>query len=123
MKQKLNPLTILSAGCGPTIGLFLMHLKPPTDARRNMAGPLELGAHSRQTLLQRKVVFMDQVFTVTGMTCGHCERAVKQALQRLDPKAQVSVDRQAQRVQVNSELARQALAQAIAEEGYGVEAA
>jgi copper chaperone len=66
---------------------------------------------------------MDQVFTVTGMTCGHCERAVKQALQRLDPKAQVSVDRQAQRVQVNSELARQALAQAIAEEGYGVEAA
>ena len=88
-----------------------------------MAGPLELGAHSRQTLLQRKVVFMDQVFTVTGMTCGHCERAVQQALQRLDPKAQVNVDRQAQRVQVNSELARQALAQAIAEEGYGVKAA
>jgi copper chaperone len=66
---------------------------------------------------------MDQVFTVTGMTCSHCERAVQQALQRLDPKAQVNVDRQAQRVQVNSELARQALAQAIAEEGYGVEAA
>jgi copper chaperone len=66
---------------------------------------------------------MDQVFTVTGMTCGHCERAVKQALQRLDPQAQVDVDRQAQRVQVNSELARQALAQAIADEGYGVDAA
>ena len=64
-----------------------------------------------------------QTFAVQGMTCGHCERAVQQALQRLDPKAQVNVDRQAQRVQVNSELARQALAQAIAEEGYGVEAA
>ena len=66
---------------------------------------------------------MDQVFTVTGMTCGHCERAVTQALQRLDPKAQVSIDRQAQRVQVSSELTRQALAQAIADEGYGVQAA
>ncbi len=66
---------------------------------------------------------MDQVFTVTGMTCGHCERAVTQALQRLDPKAEVSIDRQAQRVQVSSELARQDLAQAIVEEGYGVQAA
>jgi copper chaperone len=65
---------------------------------------------------------MDQLFTVTGMTCGHCERAVTQALQRVDPKAQVHIDRQAQQVQVNSVLARQILAHAIAEEGYGVQA-
>lgn len=65
---------------------------------------------------------MDQLFTVTGMTCGHCERAVTQALQRVDPKAQVRIDRQAQQVQVNSVLARQILAHAIAEEGYGVQA-
>ena len=66
---------------------------------------------------------MDQVFTVTGRPCGHCERAIEQALQRLDPKAQVNIDRPAQRVQVSSEMARQALALAIADEGYGVEAA
>jgi copper chaperone len=66
---------------------------------------------------------MDQVFTVTGMTCGHCERAIEQALRRLDPKARVNIDRPAQRVQVSSELARQALARAIADEGYEVETA
>jgi copper chaperone len=100
-----------------------MPVKPPANAGCNMAPPANLGPHFIQTSLQRKVVFMDQVFTVTGMTCGHCERAVTQALQRLDPKAQVSIDRQAQRVQVSSELARQALAQAIADEGYEVQPA
>ncbi len=100
-----------------------MPVKPAADAGRNMARPTDIGSPFNQTPLQRKVVFMDQVFTVTGMTCGHCERAVTQALQRLDPTAQVSIDRQAQRVQVSSELARQDLAQAIVEEGYGVQAA
>ena len=65
---------------------------------------------------------MNQTFTVTGMTCGHCERAVKTALQQLDPQAQVSIDRAANRVDVDSTLAREALAKAIAEEGYGVAA-
>lgn len=63
---------------------------------------------------------MNQTFTVTGMTCGHCERAVTQALQQLDPKAQVVIDRTQNRVQVESSQPRQALADAIAEEGYAV---
>lgn len=66
---------------------------------------------------------MEQIFTVTGMTCGHCERALTQAIEALDPQARVSIDRQAQRVQVDSALPRQTLAQAIAEEGYGVDGA
>lgn len=65
---------------------------------------------------------MNQTFTVTGMTCGHCERAVKNAVQQLDPQAQVSIDRAANRVDVDSTQAREALAKAIAEEGYGVAA-
>ena len=65
---------------------------------------------------------MNQTFTVTGMTCGHCERAVKNAVQQLDPQAQVSIDRAANRVDIDSTQAREALAQAIAEEGYGVAA-
>ncbi len=63
---------------------------------------------------------MNQNFTVTGMTCGHCERAVTQAIKALDPQAQVQIDRQQNLVQVQSQQARDALAQAIAQEGYQV---
>lgn len=63
---------------------------------------------------------MDQIFTVVGMTCGHCERAVTQAVQRIDPQAEVQINRHAQEVRVNSEQPRQRLAEAIAEEGYQV---
>jgi len=65
---------------------------------------------------------MNQTFTVTGMTCGHCEMAVKRAILQLDPKAQVTADRTQNRVQVESTQPREALAQAIAEEGYAVTA-
>jgi copper chaperone len=65
---------------------------------------------------------MNQTFTVTGMTCGHCERAVKNAVQQLDPQARVSIDRAANRVEVDSTQPREVLAKAIAEEGYGVAA-
>ncbi|MBI2748131.1 MAG: heavy-metal-associated domain-containing protein [Burkholderiales bacterium] len=65
---------------------------------------------------------MNQTFTVTGMTCGHCERAVTQAVQQLDPQAQVVIDRAQNRVQVESSQPREALAHAIAEEGYAVAA-
>lgn len=63
---------------------------------------------------------MNQTFTVTGMTCGHCEMAVKRALRQLDPEADVAIDRAANRVQVESNRPREELAQAIAEEGYAV---
>lgn len=65
---------------------------------------------------------MNQTFTVTGMTCGHCERAVKSAVQQLDPAAEVRIDRSANRVDVDSVQSREALAKAIAEEGYTVAA-
>ena len=63
---------------------------------------------------------MNQIFTVTGMTCGHCEKAVTRALQAVDPHAQVQIDRVQNRVQVESTQSRAALAQAIAAEGYVV---
>ena len=63
---------------------------------------------------------MQHVFTVQGMTCGHCERAVTQAVQRVDDQAQVKIDRAAQRVEVDSSASREALGAAIAEEGYKV---
>ena len=65
---------------------------------------------------------MNQIFTVTGMTCGHCEKAVTRALQQVDPQAEVKIDRTQNRVEVQSGQPREALARAIAEEGYAVAA-
>jgi copper chaperone len=63
---------------------------------------------------------MNQIFRVEGMTCGHCEKAVTKALLDLDAQAKVVIDRTQNTVQVNSEKTREALAQAIADEGYRV---
>jgi copper chaperone len=65
---------------------------------------------------------MNQTFTVTGMTCGHCEKAVTRAIQDADPQAQVKIDRSQNLVEVESTQARETLAKAIAEEGYAVAA-
>lgn len=65
---------------------------------------------------------MNQTFTVTGMTCGHCEKAVTRAIKQADPQAEVTIDRAANLVQVQSGQTREVLAQAIAEEGYAVAA-
>ena len=65
---------------------------------------------------------MKQTFTVTGMTCGHCEQAVTRALKQVDPQAEVMIDRAANQVEVQSVQPRERLAQAIAEEGYAVAA-
>ena len=61
-------------------------------------------------------------FQVQGMTCGHCERAVTQAVKQLDPDATVRIDRATGQVDVDSTKPREALAAAIAEEGYTVAA-
>lgn len=63
---------------------------------------------------------MKQILDVQGMTCGHCERAVTTAIRLLDPQADISIDRSQNRVEVNSNQPREALAEAIREEGYAV---
>ncbi|MFY9183810.1 cation transporter [Limnohabitans sp.] len=63
---------------------------------------------------------MNQIFTVEGLTCGHCEKAVTKALLSLDAEAKVLVDRTQNKVEVDSEMPRDALAKAIADEGYRV---
>ena len=57
---------------------------------------------------------------IEGMTCGHCEKAVIKALMQLDPQAKVAVDRTQNKVEVDSAQSRDALANAIADEGYKV---
>ncbi len=57
---------------------------------------------------------------VSGMTCGHCEQAVKRAVQRVDPGATVTVDRAAGRVSVASDSDAGEIRKAIEDEGYAV---
>lgn len=63
---------------------------------------------------------MQQQFTVTGMTCGHCEMAVTRAIKQLDDSAEVKIDRARNLVQVDSTQPRAAIAAAIEQEGYAV---
>ena len=63
---------------------------------------------------------MKQTFTVTGMTCEHCEKAVVRAVRQLDRSAEVVADHTINSVVVTSEQSRETLAQAIADEGYSV---
>ena len=62
-----------------------------------------------------------QDFKVDGMTCGHCEQAVAEAVRGVDPSATVDVDRAAGRVRVGSTAAPGRIAAAIAAEGYTAE--
>lgn len=59
-----------------------------------------------------------QQFRVQGMTCGHCVRAVTDAIRNDDPAADVNVDLSAARVQVDSALSAQRIIELISEEGY-----
>ncbi|MGP9824239.1 heavy-metal-associated domain-containing protein [Ectopseudomonas khazarica] len=63
-----------------------------------------------------------QQFKVSGMSCGHCARAVTQAIKALDPAAQVDVDLAAGLVQVDSDVPAAQLEAAIRGEGYEVSA-
>lgn len=65
---------------------------------------------------------MEQTFNVQGMSCGHCVGAVTQAVKAVDPKAEVKVDLGSGKVEVQSDRDREAIAQAIREEGYTVAA-
>lgn len=63
-----------------------------------------------------------QSFKVTGMTCGHCVRAVTDAIHAVDPGAVVEVDLDAGHVTVRDGVAPASrITQAIAAEGYTAE--
>jgi copper chaperone len=63
---------------------------------------------------------MNHTFQVQGMTCGHCEMAVKKAITRLDPAAKVSIDRPLEKVDIESDQPKDELIRVITDEGYAV---
>jgi copper chaperone len=58
-------------------------------------------------------------FEVNDMTCGHCVRAITEAVQAADSGARVQIDLAAHRVEIEPAAAQApALAQAIQDAGY-----
>lgn len=64
-----------------------------------------------------------QVFNVQGMSCGHCVKAITQALQAKDPEASVRIDLAAKEVGVDSALTAEQVIAVIIEEGYEAQVA
>ncbi|MBA1230479.1 heavy-metal-associated domain-containing protein [Pseudomonas viridiflava] len=59
-----------------------------------------------------------QLFNVQGMTCGHCVRAVTQAIKNEDPTADVQIELASKEVKVQSALSAEHIVRLIGEEGY-----
>jgi copper chaperone len=55
---------------------------------------------------------------VQGMTCGHCVQAVTRAIKARDPQARVEVDLATGTLRADTSLPREAVAEAVAAEGY-----
>ena len=57
-------------------------------------------------------------FNIPSMSCGHCVKAVTQAVHEVDPKAKVDVDLASKHVNVDTQADRGKIVEALAEAGY-----
>lgn len=57
-------------------------------------------------------------FQIPNLNCGHCVRAVTEAVQSVDPAADVQADVAAKQVQVDTTASREALVAKLTEAGY-----
>jgi copper chaperone len=60
-------------------------------------------------------------FDIPAISCGHCVKAVTEAVKQVDPAAQVSVDLESKKVTVQTTRERDAVAAALADAGYPVQ--
>jgi copper chaperone len=57
-------------------------------------------------------------FDIPNISCGHCARAVTEAVKAADPQAEVQVDLATKRVQVQTDAPRAEVVAQLAEAGY-----
>jgi copper chaperone len=57
-------------------------------------------------------------FQIPNMSCGHCVRAITEAVKAADPQADVKTDLPTHQVQVESTAPREALVAQLTEAGY-----
>ena len=63
---------------------------------------------------------MMTTFTVSGMNCGHCTKAITQAILEIDAQAHVETDLVSKTVKVNSSRNADEIRHVIIEAGYEV---
>lgn len=61
--------------------------------------------------------------SIPNISCGHCARAITEAVHALDPQAAVTVDIAARRVAIDSSADAAAVRERLAAEGYPADAA
>ena len=61
-------------------------------------------------------------YHVPDMTCGHCERAIRNEIEEVDAAAVVEVNLETKAVRVQSQLPESTIQAAIAEAGFQVQA-
>lgn len=59
-----------------------------------------------------------RIFDVKGMTCGHCVKAVTNAVHDVDADARVDIDLASGTVRVESKMSAASIGKAIEEAGY-----
>jgi copper chaperone len=64
---------------------------------------------------------MHYEWKVSGLSCGHCVRAITQAIHDLDAQAQVQISLEQATLRVESSLSEMLLAQALEQAGYSVQ--
>ncbi|MBX3603358.1 MAG: heavy-metal-associated domain-containing protein [Rubrivivax sp.] len=57
-------------------------------------------------------------FQIPDMTCGHCVKAVTEAVKAADPAAELQIDLPAHRVQVQTAAPREQVVAKLVEAGY-----
>lgn len=57
-------------------------------------------------------------FEIPAMSCGHCVRAITEAVQAADPAAKVKADLPTHRVEVETRLPRETVITQLVEAGY-----
>jgi copper chaperone len=61
---------------------------------------------------------MNHDFSIPNLSCGHCVRAVTEAVKAADPAAEIQADPASKRVAVQSTLPRETVVALLAEAGY-----
>lgn len=65
---------------------------------------------------------MATTITVEGMSCGHCEQTVEEALADVSGVTGVTVDREENRASVEGDINARALVRAVEDAGYSAHA-
>ncbi|MEA5386808.1 heavy metal-associated domain-containing protein [Haloarculaceae archaeon H-GB11] len=61
---------------------------------------------------------MSTIITVEGMTCGHCEQTVEEALQEVSGVTDATADREAKQASVDGDAEPTVLVLAVEDAGY-----